>query len=72
MVYSITVIEAPYTKHPPLVQFPPQAARAGALQLRQDVVEVGGMLDQVMRTTVPMAKRSIVLEKVGVNTRQMG
>jgi len=44
----------------------PQAARAGALQLRQEVVEVGGLLDQVMRTTVPMAKRSIVLEKVCV------
>jgi len=41
-----------------------QAARAGSLQLRQEVVDVGAMLDQVMRTTVPMAKRSIVLEKM--------
>ncbi|KAF5829821.1 hypothetical protein DUNSADRAFT_15439 [Dunaliella salina] len=41
-----------------------QAARAGSLVLRQEVVDVGAMLDQVMRTTVPMAKRSIVLEKM--------
>ncbi len=47
-------------------RFATQAARAGSLQLRQEIVDVGAMLDQVMRTTVPMAKRSIVLEKVCV------
>uniref|UniRef100_A0A7S0RFF1 histidine kinase n=1 Tax=Chlamydomonas leiostraca TaxID=1034604 RepID=A0A7S0RFF1_9CHLO len=41
-----------------------QAARASSITLRQEVVDLGGVIDSVLRTITPMTRKGVVMEKV--------